>query len=350
MISTFIIGWLKLKTFKNPETKEDNEIFLSVITAARNEEATLGLLLSDLENQSLDPKHFETILINDSSVDRTEEVMLSFLNKSRQIRILKTNFEQNGKKAALLEGIKNAQGEYIVTIDADCRVGEKWLETVRDFCFRFRPQMIIGAVTMTDRGFFSALQTLEFQSLAASGAGAAAVGRSILCNAANLIFKKKTFNSVPDAFNLKYVSGDDMFLMHSIKKINRKSIFYLKSKNAIVTTKTEKSAALFFKQRLRWTSKSSGYKDSDTIIAAFLVLIVNLIQVILFTTSLFDYNYFEMLLIFSLIKFVPDFLMMILSADFFGTGRKLIYFPILMLIYPFYIVLTGFIGLFYKKD
>lgn len=352
IILSFVFGWLRLKDYKtqqNQRIDDDSNLFLTLLIAAKNEEATLRLLLFDLENQTLDIEYFEIIIIDDLSDDTTPEILESFRERHPNVSILKTDISAHGKKAALRLGIQHARGNYIVTTDADCRFGENRLQIVYNFCSEKSPQIVVGPVAMCGNGFFSDMQSLEFQSLAASTAGAVGIGHSIMCNAANLVYKKEIFRQFPNAMNDEYLSGDDVFLLHKVKREIKNGIFYLKNKDALVHTKTEATLFSFFRQRLRWTSKSSGYSDFDTLLTAFLVLGINLLIVILLTMSILKAEYFQLFILVFVLKLGIDFLLLVLSADFFGMRRKLVIFPILALIYPFYIVFTALFGFFYQK-
>ena len=67
--------------------------------------------------------------------------------------------------------------------------------------------------------------------------------------------------------NLHYeiASGDDIFLLHSLKKQTDSKILWLESTDAIVTTEASPTISSYLKQRKRWISKSKAYTDRNTI-------------------------------------------------------------------------------------
>ena len=61
------------------------------------------------------------------------------------------------------------------------------------------------------------MQELEFLSLIGSGAGAIGIENPIFCNGANMAYRKDVFLETNNFNNDNTVSGDDVFLLHSIK-------------------------------------------------------------------------------------------------------------------------------------
>lgn len=97
---------------------------MSVIVAARNEAEALPRLLRALERQ--DHPHFEIIVVDDGSSDRTREILKS--SAIDNLRIVST--DGDGKKAALTRGIQAAANELLAFTDADCTPPPQWLSSL----------------------------------------------------------------------------------------------------------------------------------------------------------------------------------------------------------------------------
>lgn len=64
------------------------------------------------------PYDYELIIVNDGSRDKTLEIVLGFVDKDAHVKVI--NFSRNfGHQAAITAGIENAEGDAIITIDAD---------------------------------------------------------------------------------------------------------------------------------------------------------------------------------------------------------------------------------------
>lgn len=87
---------------------------ISVIMPAYNAEKYIKNAIDSVLNQSF--RDFEFIILNDCSVDRTEEIILSYQDD----RIVYLKNEKNlGVAATLNRGLEIARGEYIARMDAD---------------------------------------------------------------------------------------------------------------------------------------------------------------------------------------------------------------------------------------
>ena len=92
---------------------------ISLIIPVFNEEKSLPKLYQEINSvmQSL-RRSFEIIFIDDGSTDRSIEVIQRLKRRDRHIKAIQ--FRGNlGKSAALAAGFKRAQGEVIITLDAD---------------------------------------------------------------------------------------------------------------------------------------------------------------------------------------------------------------------------------------
>ncbi len=365
-ILIFSIGWMKLRTFVSSGIFDT--IPISIVIACRNEENNVLQLLKSLSTQTYPKENTEIIFVNDHSTDNTKDIISRFIQDFQHIKLfdlpenktgktclpcLPTGRRQKGKKEALAYGIKNSNSDIIITTDADCAMNKNWLNTLVNYYIQFKPKLLVGPVAFNYRNnnIFQKLQAFEFLSLIGSGAGAIGINKPIMCNGANLLFEKSLYENS----NIKnhITSGDDIFLMLYAKRINKKSIHFIRSKEAIVYTKPVKSVKELLNQRIRWTSKSKAYRDFDIIFTALIVTFANLVLAFSFAYTIWDFSFLNTFILLFIIKSIFDLLILIPVTKFFHTLKLLwLFFP-LQIIYPFYIVFTvifGLIGNFNWKD
>src|SRR5512133_159655 len=271
-IGSFYYAWKKHPEFV--PASESPEIKVSVVVPFRNEKDTIVNLLNHLVSQSYPSGLFEVILVDDHSEDGSGSIVREFCREHEGF--IYAGSKGTGKKNALQQGIRQSVNNLIVLTDADCEMDTGWLATICAFRKQMQPDMILGITDLFPQsaGLFSYQQT-EFVSLIASGAAAAAQGKPVYCNGANLAFTRDVFENLNNPLNSKIVSGDDTFLLHNAKNEGRK-ILVLKASAAVVRTAACKSVNEYFAQRIRWASKARYFKDRDTIMLALLVALTNL--------------------------------------------------------------------------
>lgn len=94
---------------------------ISVIVPCYNEEKALPIFYDELNKiieKDFEGINFEILFVDDGSKDNTLNVIKDL--KKKDIRIKYITFSRNfGKEAAILAGLENVSGEYVVMMDAD---------------------------------------------------------------------------------------------------------------------------------------------------------------------------------------------------------------------------------------
>jgi cellulose synthase/poly-beta-1,6-N-acetylglucosamine synthase-like glycosyltransferase len=311
-------------------------------------------LLDDLLRQDYPKELTEIIVVDDHSGDRTGVLVKDFILKEKPDHIRLVRLDENhesGKKAALSYGINEASGEIILTSDADCSMGESWISSMVAF-FRDNTQMVFGPVAYFPReGFLNAFQSAEFLGLMASGAGAALAGHPFLCNGANLSYRKKAFQKTGGfADNEKYSSGDDVFLLHQIKKsFGRRTILFNKNEKAIVRTYPVSGLKRFLGQRARWASKSKAYRDVLSLLTAITVFSYSLTVLLSLIAGFFNPWFFWVSGAMLFWKMIADFPLMTGITRFVKQRKLMRWYLPFQLFYPLYIIIAGVMSFFRRS-
>lgn len=343
LILAFIIGWNQHYTFE-PKGNESVTTKVSVIIACKNEQENIQHLISYIAQQSY--QNFELIIVNDHSTDATKFLIKQAIPSFPKIKLL--DAVGFGKKNAIKEGILHSTTDFIVTIDADCFPTFHWLESIVCFQKKLPSDLLICPVKISEsEDFFLRIQALEFVSLVASGAGAAGIGMPILCNGANLAFTKQAWLNCQAELHEEELSGDDIFLLQSIKKRGG-VIRFVKSESALINTKPVTNFTDFIKQRRRWTSKSPAYTDWHIIIVAVLVLSTAVVELTLMYHAISNQRFLIVFGVFFLFKYLLDFKFLSLVQNFFHLKNVGIESVFLSIIYPFYIVFVAFSTFIFK--
>lgn len=346
---SYTAGWYLTREIRRSETSSG--IKVSVIIPARNEEKNIGKILQDLIAQDY-PSHLtEVIVVDDNSSDLTASVVkeVSREHQDMPVRLLRVTEEKPDsayKKKAITYAIGKSSGELIVTTDADCRLGEKWLSAIVALFEAKRPKMIVGPVTFhQESSFFEKMQTLEFLSLIAITAGAIRIGKPIMCNGANLAYEKKAFNESGGFNSDRFSSGDDVFLLLKIRKLfGSKSVMFLKNRDAIVWTEAKKTVSDFKNQRVRWASKNKVY-DAKILVVSFTVYMMNLLSLSGLLLGFAGTGFLLAGALAFIVKFFADLPILLGIGRFVRRADIFIYSIPLLIIYPVYIILIGALGI-----
>ncbi len=347
LIAIFIIPYLivLLKIYGSMKRASSFKSFptpffkISVIIPCRNEGKNLPYILGDLSFQDYPPDFFEVIVVDDNSTDGT---LSSVLSEKRIRNLIVVKNTGAGKKDALRCGIDVATSGLIITTDADCRMGKKWISTIACFYNRGRQDLIIGPVKLSSRaGFLGRFQELEFMALQGVTYGTATAGQATMCNGANLAFPRSTYYDNAGNLHPEIQSGDDIFLLHSIKKGKRAVIEWLGSDEAVVETAQASLLKDLLRQRRRWLAKSRVYTDIHTVILGLVVFIP--VALILFTlaASFFNSRFIPVAFFLYLLKSVPDYLILKETTDKYRSPELMKWFIPAELVYPFYVAIVA---------
>jgi len=354
LILNFRRGWNKLKEPLNP-TPPNNELFFSIIISARNEEQNISNCLTDIIAQEYPSQNFEVIVIDDFSEDKTADIVTQFAaeNQSHSIRLVKLAEENiternSFKKAAIKIGIEKSRFSWIITSDADCRRGNRWLESISSFIDKKDPVIVSSPVCLKGSdNFFDLAQSLEFMGLVGIGAASLALKSPNMCNGANLAYKKEAFYEV-NGFegNDELASGDDEFLMHKMFQKWPDKVLFLKNNEAIVYTKPETSLKAFIQQRKRWVSKSRKYSNSRITLVLIGAWIFHLLLLFNWIAGFFAPIYFIVFLVAFALKVGSEFAFLNGVTTFFNQRKALSVLIPAGFAYIFYVLFIGIYGNF----
>lgn len=333
-----------LKKSYIPKTK------VSIIIPARNEEENIENLLTDILLQIYPSELMEIIVVDDHSTDTTAEIVSKFL----MVKLISLSDFTQGvtinsyKKKAIEIAIKQATGELIITTDADCRMKKYWLLSIVHFFEKERKKLIAAPVIFSDStNWFQIFQSIDFFTMQGITGALSFFKSGTMCNGANLAYTKSAFNAVKGFEGINdMASGDDMLLMYKIEQKYPKQTAYLKSRDAIVSTKAMKDVKSFFQQRIRWASKSKRFQDKNLLLILISIFLFNSLFVGLAIASFFNIQYFSILLTSLIIKICIELILLVPVSRFFNKRKELWYFSILQLIHIPYIVLSAILSQF----
>lgn len=344
--------YLQLKPFQIPATYQPKTRF-SVIVPARNEAAHITHCVKCILQQNYPADLFELIVIDDHSEDNTAKLVQALQQVHPNLKLISLQEELGGvylnsyKKKAIEIAIGYATGDWIITTDADCQMGTQWLQHYDAMTQAKNPVFIAAPVDfITDGSTLANFQKIDFMGLQGVTAGAVYAGFHSMCNGANLGYLKTAFHEAGGYIDIdRIASGDDMLLMHKIKKLYPKRMAFLFAQEAIVRTHPMPDWKSFINQRIRWASKADKYTDKSIFYVLAVVYLFNLSLLVMPLISIWQHDLFWLWLSCMLIKSLAEYSFAVHLCQFFGyrISIKLWYFPFQHIAYT---VIAGWLGKF----
>ena len=330
---------------------------VSVVVAARNEEATIGLLLDCLRRQTY--PHTEFILVNDRSADGTGRIIAEACAQDarfKQIDIRDTPTDMPAKKNALRRGIEASSGSILCFTDADCLPGPRWVEKlVRQF--DERTGLVAGYSPYLEEahpgvrptaGLLRALlyRFIAYEELRGGlwAAGSIGLGLGWLCTGRNLAYRREVYDAVGGFERIKMsVSGDDDLFLQLVRRETPWRVRYCLDRENHVPTYPPTTFRRFVEQRTRHFSAGKFFSLAQK---AFFLLYHS--ANLLLLASLFFFIFWPagskgMLVGFGL-KLVADIFLLVVGADLFHQSRLGMQFLPMEFLYVLYNTLIGPLG------
>jgi cellulose synthase/poly-beta-1,6-N-acetylglucosamine synthase-like glycosyltransferase len=332
-------GWTKAR---KPAHHNSLIHSVAVIVAVRNEEATIDRLLDSLSAQQFPKKNFEIIIVDDHSVDHTAEKVNSFIERNNALNIRLLKSEGVGKKMAIDQGIRQSQSELVLTTDADCFMGKEWIGRMTHPFSDDKIQFVAGPVVLTGATtLFTLIQKIEMIGLVGITGGSMNLQRPMMCNGANLCYRRAAYLEVNGFDGNAFASGDDTQLMKKLSAKDPSSLYYLNDLSALVKSDVQRTFTGFWQQRRRWATKIPLTLSFFTVTIAILAWLVHAGLVISLISLLFNDHELPFLIASFLIKSVPEIIFLNkVSTDFQLRQRTIV----VLLAQPFYWLYITLIG------
>lgn len=340
-----IFGFYKI--IDTQDCNDINDIKVSIVIAARNEEEYIERCINSILNQDFNYNNYEIIVVNDHSEDDTLTILQDL--KIGNLKILSLPNGVTSKKEALKLGIENAQFNVISSTDADCILPPNWLKLLVSNINK-DVDMLLGPIVFEEKGgLLNAFQQLDMLAIQSFQFGLLAINKPTLNNGANLSFKKEEYQLVGGYDEYETPSGDDVFLLEKFIK-QKLTIKGLLNKNFIVETNPMISYSQFFQQRIRWASKSKFYAGKMLKMLSLIILFQNILQIFIYSQVVLSENFTNYYIFLLISKWLIDFILLFLVAAFFNRKKSMLYFIPVQLFYPFYILVVGFASMFLKFE
>jgi hyaluronan synthase len=244
---------------------------ISVIIAAKNEEARMGECIEKCFSARYPKSLIEVIAVDDGSTDGTWDVLNDKQRQFPQLRAFR--FEQNrGKRHGMALGAREAKGEILIFIDSDSNVEpEGFYRIVQPFADA-RVGAVAGhtLVIVEPDNFISKMEAVRYFVSQRVMKAAESVFHAVTCCPGPFsAYRRDAMMAVIDPWeNQRFLGtqstfGDDRSLTNFILR-NYRVLYH---SGARCATYAPDRWSVFFKQQLRW--KKSWFRET-TVAARFM--------------------------------------------------------------------------------
>ena len=204
---------------------------ISIIICTYNRELYLPKCLEHLKNQTEKPFNFEIILVNNNSIDSTENICKDFITQNPLLDISYVKEINPGLSFARNKGIETSSGDILCFIDDDGFAVPDYVSTIKKFaedkryidiisfggkvnpCYnegkepKWLSKYIDGLVSKVDLGDQVKLFTKKYPA------------------GCNMVFRKEFFEE-HGGFNVDlHTRGDDKYVFDKLKKAGLKTLY-----------------------------------------------------------------------------------------------------------------------------
>ena len=315
---------------------------LSVIIPARNEERNLSLLLPDLKQQS--HPIYEIICVDDCSMDNTLQVVASFGVKL--ITIVNKPEDWTGKAWACQKGAEAANGELLLFLDADVRLGTDAISGLMRAYDENKCVISVQPYHKTVKGYEQFSLFFNIVQIAANGTSTIPICKNAGLYGPVILIDKKCYSEIEGHTSVKNSIVDDLALGERLRKEGRPFKLFLGGRH------------ISFRMYTRGFSELLQGWTKNYATGAIKTPRVQLVMVFLWITSCISVviNLLQSIAMHNLIYFIIfSFLYVLWTLELYriarriGNFKKLICFPIYLTLFLWVLFISFLKKLFHRS-
>jgi cellulose synthase/poly-beta-1,6-N-acetylglucosamine synthase-like glycosyltransferase len=254
LIQVLLFFFIAARKSESPEPGQKEWPPISILVAARNEEANIDGCLQALLELDYPENRIQILVGNDQSDDGTREKIATFAQVSNTIQLVDittTMGKAKGKANVLAQLARRATGEYYLITDADIIVNTQWAKELVSY-FDSPKTGIVSAVTFVHGpSLFARLQGIDWLYFMGLLKGAFNAGVHCTAVGNNMAISKEAYESVGGYEALDFSVTEDFKLYKEVRKKGWETQNILNS-NSLNISKPAPSFMLLLHQRKRW--------------------------------------------------------------------------------------------------
>jgi cellulose synthase/poly-beta-1,6-N-acetylglucosamine synthase-like glycosyltransferase len=230
----------------------DSQPFISILIAARNEEAVILNCLRAI-TQLNSSVGIEVLIGNDQSTDQTGPLIADFITDKPDFRLLTIAGNQGGltgKANVLAQLAQQARGQYLFFTDADTQVPPNWLIDMSRV-FNNSTGIVTGITLPNGPQLFHKLQTIDWLYNLTLTHLVSSLGIPVTAMGNNMAVSRTAYEDVGGYESLPFSVVEDYALFQAIAQKGY-GFRNLLDENVLAQTKPVDTLRDFLHQRKRW--------------------------------------------------------------------------------------------------
>lgn len=227
---------------------------ITVLVAARNEQANLPRCLAALAALDYPPDCLSVLLADDASTDATPQLLREFVRERpgwRVLTITEALGQARGKANALEHLIRAADTELLICCDADVAVPPQWARALVAEAQRTNAALVVGTTLIAGPGWHARMQALEWLRALATLQVTSLLGRPFTAMGNNQLLRKSAYEATGGYARLPFSVTEDYQLFRVITRQGGRTTHLLEP-GVLAWSQPPESIGVLLRQRHRW--------------------------------------------------------------------------------------------------
>jgi 1,2-diacylglycerol 3-beta-glucosyltransferase len=255
---------------------------VSIIVAARNEEASIIKCLQSLAQITYPPSLLDIIVVDDGSTDNTVGLVEPFLAAHTHFRLVSATpgtGKLRGKTNAIAKGIDASRGEILMFTDADCSVPKQWVQETVKYYADGGIGVVAGFTLLRGSDWFSRIQALDWLVLFSAAAATTRIGYPTTAVGTNLSVRRRAYDSTGGYSTIPFSVTEDYALFHAVVIGGEYRACFPLETETLVESEPCQNWRTLHGQKKRWFTGGRGM-DPKSIVVFAIPYIVNAFLVV----------------------------------------------------------------------
>ncbi|UII24571.1 glycosyltransferase [Fulvivirga maritima] len=228
----------------------ENKPKVSILVAARNEQATIERCIHALLKLNYPVTHLEILVGNDHSTDQTLQLAQAFADQYNHISVvdIQENMGQaRGKSNVLAHLSRRATGDYLFITDADVAVPPAWIEGMLQGFLNNNVAIVTG-VTGIQNSFY---QDTDWVFALGMVKVITDLGHPVTCMGNNMAISRDAYHAVGGYENIPFSITEDFELFKQVRKL-KYNVVQLYQPEVLALSLPAADVNQILNQRKRW--------------------------------------------------------------------------------------------------